>query len=638
MLSSSWKSETPSSSAWVVSLSCSPPATTAGYTTHRLGPANGSQHLYLSSPVGSHAPLSAESAGGCVLLGGVMFSAGQVQDDFIRADKPELNAAQVILDAYAQHGESLLPKLRGQFALVIWDAQQKKLLCLRDPLGTHPLFYSQAPNGFFVSPSIEALLEQPGVSRRLNTATMAGYLLQRFGRGTETFFENVNRIETGHALRHNHAGTNTYRYWDPSPDEDIDWLTSEELERFDDTFDQAVSRCLSTGSSSVFLSGGLDSVSVAAVALQRSRIENRNTPVALSVAFPTPATNEEAVQRSVAQQLQLPQVVKPFFEAVGAPGLMSPALSLSCSLPAPLLNFWLPVYYALARDGEARGCKAILTGNGGDEWLTLGPYFAADLVRRFDVLGFYRLWRSHCRSYPMSGFAVFRTLIWRFGLAPVILPPAHRAAKRFAPWAIGLRHRLMWQKPEWILGDWIAPDLELRRRLNDRIQRGEGVEQNKKSTHYDRAGRVGLGHTIMSWEMEELFHVYQRLGLRIFHPYWDADLIELLYRVPPFQLNSGGRTKGLVRDSLARRFPQLGFERQRKMMCVDFYRDLIEQDARAKWKELGGTPCLTSLGIIDEEKNRTRVEHLLGHMKDSKDAFRVWTVLNLETWARAQVS
>lgn len=638
MLSSSGKSGTLNSSSWVASLCSSAPPTAAGYITQRLGPAHASQHLYLSYPVGGHVPLTAESAAGCVVLGGVLFSANQVQDDFLRADKPELNAAQTILEAYAKYGESLLPKLRGQFALVIWDAQEEKLLSLRDPLGTHPLYYSQTANRFLVSPSIDALLHQPGVSRRLNTATMAGYLIQRFGRGTETFFEDVNRIETGHALRRARASTNTYRYWDPSPDEDINWLSNEELERFDDTFDQAVSRCLSIGSSSVFLSGGLDSVSVAAVALQRSQIENQRTPVALSVAFPTPATNEEEVQRSVAQQLRLPQVVKPFFEAAGAPGLMSPALSMSCSLPAPLLNFWLPVYYALARDGEAQGCKVILTGNGGDEWLTLGPYFAADLVRRLDVVGFYRLWRSHCRSYPMSGFAVFRTLFWRFGLAPVILPPAHRVVKRFAPGAIGLRHRLMWKPPEWILGDWIAPDPELRRRLNDRIQRGEGVEQHKKSTHYDRAGRVGLGHTIMSWEMEELFEVYQRLGVRIFHPYWDADLIELLYRVPPFQLNSGGRTKGLVRDSLARRFPQLGFERQRKMMCVDFYRDLIEQDARAKWKELGGTPCLSSLGIVDEEKSRTRVEYLLGHMKDSKDAFRVWTVLNLETWARVQVS
>lgn len=580
----------------------------------------------------------AEGPAGAVVFTGILFNSKAIQAELNGNGSPDQNDAQIILEAYLRQGERLLPKLRGQFALVVWDAINAKLLSLRDPLGTHPLFYSEIGDKFLVSSSIEALLEQPGVSRRLNTATMAGYLLQRFGRGIETFFEDVNRVTTGHVVLRTGTTTKLYRYWDPSPEADINWLSNEELERFDDALDVAVSRCLSVGSTSVFLSGGLDSVSVAAVALQKSRTENHPTPLALSLAFPTPETNEEEIQRSVAQQLGLSQVVVPFFEAAGAPGLLNPALNLSCSLPAPLLNFWLPTYYELAREGQQRHCKVILTGNGGDEWLTLGPYFAADLVKGLDVVGFYRLWRSHYRSYPMSSFETFRTLFWRFGLAPNIMPPAQRFAKRFAPWAIPLRHRLLRNPPEWILGDWIAPDPELRRKLDDRIKNGEGIEQTGKNTYYDRAGRVGLGHTIMSWEMEELFDVYRRLGLKVFHPYWDADLIELLYRVRPFQLNSGGRTKGLVRDSLARRFPKLGFERQRKMMCVDFYRDLVEQDARAKWQELGGTPCLADLGIVDEQKSRARLEHLLDNMKDSKDAFRVWTVLNLETWARAQVS
>src|SRR4030095_13739149 len=99
--------------------------------------------------------------------------------------------------------------------------------------------------------------------------------------------------------------------------------------------------------------------------------------------FPDPLSNEEVVQRGVAAQLGLPQVVKPFFEATGTEGLLGPALTLSSSLSCPLMNTWLPAYYQLALEGKKRGCQAILTGGGGDEWLGLSPLLAADLLRGF---------------------------------------------------------------------------------------------------------------------------------------------------------------------------------------------------------------------------------------------------------------
>ena len=85
----------------------------------------------------------------------------------------------------------------------------------------------------------------------------------------------------------------------------VRWADEEELENFDALLDQAVDRCLALGPTAIYLSGGLDSISVAAVATDRARNRGLNDPLALSLHFPEPQSNEEKVQRGVARELGL---------------------------------------------------------------------------------------------------------------------------------------------------------------------------------------------------------------------------------------------------------------------------------------------------------------------------------------------
>ena len=83
-------------------------------------------------------------------------------------------------------------------------------------------------------------------------------------------------------------------------------------------------------------------------------------------------------------------------------GRSGPVSELTADRPAPLLNVWHPAYRHLALEGKRRGCQLILTGHGGDEWLDISPYFAADLLRAGDAGGLYRLWDSWRHSYPLG--------------------------------------------------------------------------------------------------------------------------------------------------------------------------------------------------------------------------------------------
>jgi len=99
-------------------------------------------------------------------------------------------------------------------------------------------------------------------------------------------------------------------------------------------------------------------------------------------------------------------------------------------------------------------------------------------------------------------------------------------------------------------------------------------------------------------EFEENFEIGRRTGLRLLLPYQDADLVAFLYRTPPELLNKGERTKAMVRQTVARRFPRLNFERQRKVLAYNFFSSLFVREGKPLWQAMGGTPALAELGIV----------------------------------------
>src|SRR5437899_2907281 len=435
-------------SRWFATLAEAASVQVPGYDLQTLDNNRSGRTLSVGNEIDNVPPLYAKHAGDCVIFDGVLVNQLDLRNELGDFVAPAgRNDAEIILAGYQRWGEDLLRRLRGAFTLIIRDSARETLLCARDPLGSHPLFYADGRFGLLVSPSIDVLLRQAGVSSDLNRVAMADHLMDRYPRLEETFYDAVSRVPPGHVLRITREGRRAYRYWDPAPEGAVKWLTLNEVERFDELLDQAVSRCLSLGPAGIFLSGGLDSVSIAAVVAEQSRAGGRAKPWALSLVFPDPKENEEIVQRSVAGQLGLPQVLKPFFEATGGNELLGPALRLCESLPAPLMNTWLPAYSELAREGSRRGCRNVITGGGGDEWLTISPFLAADLLRDFDFAGVYHLWQSMRRSLSRSSIEILWRLLWDFGYAPHVVPPVLRVVKRSRPWGLKLRHRLSQRPP-----------------------------------------------------------------------------------------------------------------------------------------------------------------------------------------------
>jgi len=544
----------------------------------------------------AYAPSSTAEGRSCkVVFDGVLYNRKELSDRFEASSPPATDDAELVLRAYLHWGEDVLHNVKGIFALLIWDERRNVLLCARDPLGTYPLFYADTGRRLLFSTSIEALVQHPEVSDTVNRAALADSLCHRTKIRGETFYEAVRRVPAGHAMRVEGARRKEYRYWDPLPDEtEVNWVGEDELERFDGLLEQAVDRCLQLGQTGIFLSGGLDSVSVAAMATDISRAKGLPDPWALSLLFSDPESNEEPIQRRVGSELGLPHELVPFDEAAGPQGMLASAVAMSSGWPTPLDNHLWPVYRHLGLEGKHRGCRVIMTGGGGDEWLTVSPLYAADLLGSLDIRGLYRLWYAGQRSHTVSRLHFTHNVLWGWSVRPRLARSARRVLRQTAPGVLRWRWRRQISQST---PDWIAPDPTLRREIDHREEQSRFSQLEPRSFYFNEV-RQSLDHPLVSMEFEENFEIGRRTGLRLLLPYQDADLVAFLYRTPPELLNKGERTKAMVRQTVARRFPRLNFERQRKVLAYNFFSSLFVREGKPLWQAMGGTPALAELGIV----------------------------------------
>ncbi len=539
----------------------------------------------------------------------------------VNGQAPSTDEAALIRGLYARGGVAALADLRGGYALVIWDGARDTIIAAHDPVGTHPLHWAVSGSTLLISDSTETLLARPEVSRDLNRLALADHLRWRWPDPQETFFAAVRRVPPGNTMTDSGGQREMRRTWNPAP-EPIQWASAQEVEGFDDLFRRAVDRCFEVGPVGISLSGGLDSVTVAAFAAETAATRGVRAPVALSMGFPDVGVNEEDIQRSVAAQLGFDMVMIGLDEAVAPMNVLEATLELAGTWPAPMFNPWLAAYVTLGHLGRQQGCNAFLTGGGGDEWLCVSPYIAADLMAKFDVAGLYRLLLGAKRSYQMSLPKLLRTYLWVFGVRAL----GRRALGSVPPLLAWRDRRVLGQQTP----GWVAPDPQLRRAIDDRFQ-PSGAPRN----YYLRELKEGLETSLVAQELEEFFELGRRIQMPVLRPFLDPDVIELLARVPPEVLSQGERSKAIVRGTLDRRFPGLAFKQQRKIQAIPTLQRILKDQFDALWASVGPPTALAELGVVDLARLDVAIR------ETDRDAHRpMWKFFMLEcleVFARARL-
>jgi asparagine synthase (glutamine-hydrolysing) len=331
-----------------------------------------------------------------------------------------------IVHAYEEWGDACVERLRGMFAFALWDRRRRRLLLARDRVGIKPLYFTRAGGALVCASEIKALFAFPGVQRAVRIPAVVEHLTLRYVASPATLFEGIEKLEPGHVLAVDAAGSTRRRFWSVAYEPKLELDEPQALEELEARLTESVRlRLMSEVPLGALLSGGVDSSVVVAI---MSRLLQRPVQT-FSVGFDAPGPYSELpFARQVATHLGTEHRDM----IVGANDLLRelPALvwhqDEPVSEPAAIPTFLVS---QLARETVT----VVLTGEGGDELFGGYPKYAADpLARRLSRLP------APLRDALLGGGA--DRLPFRFRRLQVVARSARfrDESERMASWFAGL--------------------------------------------------------------------------------------------------------------------------------------------------------------------------------------------------------
>jgi asparagine synthase (glutamine-hydrolysing) len=523
---------------------------------------------------------------------------------------------EALLHRYEDYGLSSLEAYfavpRGMFAFGLWDAQQRKLILARDPLGKKALYYAVTEDGISFASEIEALLCDPSVPRRMRSTAIRLYLSLGYVPAPLTAFEGIYKLPAGHYLVADASGPGEPRaYWRPQFEPKLEMPEWELHEAIRDKLDEATRlRMISDVPFGAFLSGGLDSSAIVAMMSRHSP-----RPVkTFSVAFKGSPLDESRYARQVAEHFgcdhteleadirpeTLPALVRSFGEPFADPAA-------------------IPTYFMSKAAREH--VTVVLIGDGGDE------NFAGYTLRHL--------------SYTWAE---------RLQLAPGIRKGLHRISEALPATATeaGRPYRLrktlrILSQPNWrrnvALMEMFAPEDPL-------VQALDGVVEPNSRGPYAVLEDLWRGARQYSGLDRELYfslalHLPEHLLVKVDRasmacalearsPMLDRDFVDFCARIPASLKLSGRTGKKIFRDAVAPLLPPEILTRK-KQGFIPPLGDWLRGELRGLVQDtlLAGD---SYVGQRAPEMTRRLVsEHLDGSQDHQR---RLYTLLTLDLWER----
>ena len=166
---------------------------------------------------GGSQPIYNEDKTRAIIFNGEIYNFKPLREELIKAGHVFSTKAdtEVLLHGYEEWGmDGLLKRVRGMFAFLIWDDNNKTLYGARDFFGIKPMYYSNQNGHLLVGSELKSFLEFPKFKRELNVEAVKPYLMNQYNDLEETFFKGVYRFPAGHWFEYKDGEMKTHQYWD----------------------------------------------------------------------------------------------------------------------------------------------------------------------------------------------------------------------------------------------------------------------------------------------------------------------------------------------------------------------------------------------------------------------------------------
>jgi asparagine synthase (glutamine-hydrolysing) len=468
-----------------------------------------------------------------------------------------LQDAALVLRAYRAWGPACVQRIHGDFSFALWDEPARRLFCARDRFGVRPFFYAPLRDALVFGNTLDTLLRHPGVGTTPYEPALADYLVVgNLLEADRTFFADVRRLPPGHSLTVEHDGEpRVTRYWDLPVEAELRHARDADyVDQFAELLSRAIADRAPPGRVALFMSGGLDSASIAAVLAGKlgvppGGVEARATCLGWNGVFADP---EPALARRCAAALGIGLDVHEFDDAEPFRGWDT----AEGAGPEPEDDAYRNHSLTGLRLAAAQS-RVVLTGRGGNE--ILATEFLIDELRRAPG------WR------PLAGALSYCS-----------------AGGRRPP--LGLRAMLAPALPDWLrIPGWLDARWLARFDMPQRLRAFDPPPQGRRRPPHARArARLGWHRSFTGFEFADAGATRVPVDSR--YPFADERLVRFALRLPalPWCVD-----KHLERRALEGRCPDEIVRRPKAVLAADPFATWLglQPTVPASWVER-----VTSLG------------------------------------------
>lgn len=521
---------------------------------------------------------------------------------------------EVMVHAYEQWGEDFLVRLRGMFALAIWDGRTKTLIAARDRAGEKPLYWTQTPGRLLLASEVKALLVRPEVSRELDPVGLDQFLTYEHILAPRTLLKGVHKLPPAHVLRYRNGDVSVHRYWDAADVELQDWRDEDAAAALRESLGIAVERQLMADVPlGAFLSGGIDSSSIVAL-MSQGASQPVNT---FSIGFSDGTYNELPYAREVAALFKTHHR-----ERQASPDLGEMFERLIVHLDEPFADVSLfPTFTVseLAREHV----KVVLSGDGGDE--LFGGYDAYQAQALAARLG----WMGDALMPAIAGVASalpptekkkgLVNKVKRFSAGATAAPPdlGHyrwmvylSARDKARLYRTGLRDALA-------SSDVYAP-------VRDALGRFSQDDVLNRQLYADLS--LYLADDILV----KVDRMSMATSLETRAPFLDADVMELAFSMPGRLKIRNGERKWILKQAMSDVLPESIRTRRKEGFSVPM-KNWLRRELQPLMRDLLSRARVSQRGLFDPAV----VEQLMNDHVDGREnhAHTLFPLMVLERWA-----
>jgi asparagine synthase (glutamine-hydrolysing) len=444
------------------------------------------------------------------------------------------NPASRVLARYREHGLQFVDRMRGRFALALVDTQARTALLALDPMGMERLTYSASAEGLVFSDSASAVRRFPGVDGDLRSQSVYDYLLLHIVPAPDTIYRGVSKLRPGIAATYRNGQLTTRRYWQPAFVEHSTQSFGDLKLELHSSLERAVRAENPDDSTGAFLSGGLDSSSVAGV-LSKVRPGNART---FSMGFGVDAYDELEYARIASRHFG----VRSCEYHVTPEDIVDAFPRIAAAYDEPFGNSSAVPTYVCARTAAQNGITHLLAGDGGDELFggneryvrqgVFEKYFAIPGLLRAGILEPL----TRCIS-PESGITPLRKLRSYVDQARIRLP------ERLETWNLMYREGAVN-----ILDEDFRATIDARapfRRMQEVFDEIPGASMLNRMLFYD------WHYTLSDNDLRKVGAMCELAGVRVSYPMLHRDVVDLSLRVPSALKIEGVELRSFYKKAMA---------------------------------------------------------------------------------------